>query len=947
VCAVGVLLGLLPTVASPVSAAPRTDVPPQGLLSEDLLPSDHELPAKDRQVPGLASSLQDDAGAQGIGRAVPAASGRAPGTVTVVVEARSIDAARAAVAAVEGTIVREAAGRVKADVRRDRLAALAGQGGVERVAEPRPAITDATSEGITATNSAAWQTGGFQGSGTRVAIIDLGFNGYASRVGTELPADTIADLTRCGGSATSEPHGTGVAEIVHDTAPSADLLLICIEDDIDFIDALDTLPANVDIVNGSFGFTLLDRGDGSGPVSAAVGRARDRGVLYVAAAGNSQTTHRHQNATGDTPGNDDADFVNLPGGDDALGFVVAAGGTGFVSLQWDAWPTTALDFDMYLWQNGVGIVGGSVDLQNGNDPPIEFATIANPSGADQVFFVTIDRWAGSGAPRLDLFFHGDVLAIESPTGSSISDPAVSPAAFTVGAHCYADGVVEFFSSQGPTIDGRTKPDISGPDATSGSVYGAADGCTESGFFGTSAASPHVAGAAAQVLGVNTGLDVAELQQLLEDRALESGAAGKDNAYGAGRLRLGPTGNATLATPQAFTGTTPVRLFDSRTGTQYPAESPNRITPLGPKGKVLVQVRDIVDVPDDATAVVLNVTAVTPTAAGYLTVHPGGTVPNASNLNFTKGQTVAVHVTATVGTNDKVEIYNAAGNTHVIVDLAGWYGPTGNGGPSTDRLTLLTAPGRAMDTRAGTLGYAEGAFGVSGRTTPVSEAGELAVQVAGLGGVPAEATAVVMNVTGVGPTKSTFVTAFPDGQTLPVASSVNVPAGRTVANLVIVPVGPGGTVRFYNAAGSTHLIVDVTGWYQPDVGAGYVALDPPTRNLDTRSGTGLRRGALGANGTYRLKVARYNGVPVDAAAVMLGVVAVGPSASGYLTVYPSLEPLPPTSNINFRAGATVANAVVARIGSDGRVAFTNKVGSTHVISDLAGYFIDPDDVPVPG
>ena len=121
----------------------------------------------------------------------------------------------------------------------------------------------------------------------RSPIIDGGFNGYASRLGTELPADTVVDLTRCGGPP-ARRHGTAVAEIVHDMAPDADLLLICIDDDVDFIDALDTLPADVDVVNGSFGFTLARPGRRLAARSpAAVGRARDRGVLYVAAAGNS------------------------------------------------------------------------------------------------------------------------------------------------------------------------------------------------------------------------------------------------------------------------------------------------------------------------------------------------------------------------------------------------------------------------------------------------------------------------------------------------------------------------------------------------------------------------------------------------------------------------------------------------------------------------------------
>ncbi len=118
----------------------------------------------------------------------------------------------------------------------------------------------------------------------------------------------------------------------------------------------------------------------------------------------------------------------------------------------------------------------------------------------------------------------------------------------------------------------------------------------------------------------------------------------------------------------------------------------------------------------------------------------------------------------------------------------------------------------------------------------------------------------------------------------------------------MPVGPGGIVRFYNQRGGTHLVVDVVGWMQSGVGAGYVALDPPTRDLDTRTGTGLRLGALGHGTTFKLMVQRLNGVPADAAAVMLGVVAVSPTESGWLTVYPGTASLPGTSNRELRAGS---------------------------------------------
>ncbi len=94
------------------------------------------------------------------------------------------------------------------------------------------------------------------------------------------------------------------------------------------------------------------------------------------------------------------------------------------------------------------------------------------------------------------------------------------------------------------------------------------------------------------------------------------------------------------------------------------------------------------------------------------------------------------------------------------------------------------------------------------------------------------------------------------------------------------------------------------------------------------------------------MARYEGVPGDAAAVMLSVVAVGPSAGGHLTVYPGGATRPTASNLNFPAGATTANAVLARFGSTGRIAFHNPAGNTHVISDLAGYFIDAANVQLP-
>jgi hypothetical protein len=261
----------------------------------------------------------------------------------------------------------------------------------------------------------------------------------------------------------------------------------------------------------------------------------------------------------------------------------------------------------------------------------------------------------------------------------------------------------------------------------------------------------------------------------------------------------------------------------------------------------------------------------------------------------------------------------------------------------DLMTPLTSPSRVMDTRSGVpLGYAEDVD----RTTPVGPGQTLTFEVTDDGALPADVTAVILNLTGISPTSGTYLTVYPGGGSLPTTSNLNAKKGRTTANLVVVPVGLDGAVSVYNAAGDTHMAIDVLGYFREGTGAGYVALDPPTRHLDTRTGTGLRKGALGGGVTYNLKVARYEGVPGDAAAVMLSVVAVTPSSAGYLTVFPGGGSVPNASNINFPAGATTANAVLSRIGATGRVGFYNALGNTHVISDLAGYFIDPANVQLP-
>jgi subtilisin family serine protease len=910
--------------------------------------------------PTLAPSLQDDLAAGTPvqpaveSRATP--SGGAGPMISVVVEAADSATARAAVEGVGGVVSIELTTLVQADVPVDALGRLADARGVQFVREPLVASEAVNSEGVATTGANVWQNQGWVGTNTKVAIVDSGFAGYAAKLGTELPASVETDFSRCLNPNATE-HGTAVAETVHDMAPNAALRLVCIQTDVDFVAALPTLAgAGVKVVNGSIGWTLTGRGDGSGGAdtpAGAVAALRRQGILYVAAAGNYGRRHYDVPALGDGDLDGFGDFVDISP-DDTVGFVVGGNATASVSLRWDGWPTTRQDFDLYVVGNACtpALVGSSeLDQSGAPSPlrPVEFVQFTNCSASPQVFEVYINRYSGSGTPRLDLFFDGGILDVQYFSDSSLAEPATSPSALTVGATCYLNGAIESYSSRGPTIDGRIKPDLSGPDATSNSVYGASSGTCAAGFRGTSAATPHVAGAAALLLGVNPGLDVAELQQILQDWAADAGAAGSDNVYGAGRLTLGAPAATKPPTPQPLTAVTPVRLFDSRPGVLGAAEAPfgpsGRTTPLAAGEEVSLLV-SLAGVPADATAVVLSVTATGPTGNGYLTVHPGGVRPNTANVNFAAGQTVGNHVTATIGGDGRVRVFNSdGGSTHVVVDLTAWYGPTGDGGPATSRFTPLTSPNRAIDTRPGTPGYAEAPVGPEGRTTPVQGNTDLVFSVFG-GGVPNTANAVVLNVALTGPTSTGYVTVYPADATRPVTANLNFIPGLTKSNMVITGVSNDGSVKIYNSAGATDIVVDVIGYFAPGTGAGYVALDPPVRDLDTRTGNGPRLGPLTGNFAFGLEAGRYYGVPADAAAAMLNITAVAPTTAGYITIYPNTQALPVSANLNFGTGEIVGNAAIGGLGTDARIALYNSNGLTHIVSDLAGYFVDPALQPVP-
>lgn len=341
------------------------------------------------------------------------------------------------------------------------------------------------------------------------------------------------------------------------------------------------------------------------------------------------------------------------------------------------------------------------------------------------------------------------------------------------------------------------------------------------------------------------------------------------------------------------------------------------------------------------AVALNVTAVSPTAPGSLTVFAAGTTrPYASNLNFQVAQNVPNLVVTPVGQGranaGKVSIYNgSAGTVHLLADIHGYFAGGANTGVTG---TFVPLPShRFLDTRKGT----------GARKARVAPRSGLTLRVAGTTGIPADASAVVANVTAVQGDHRGYVTAY-EGEPRPLASNLNYEMKQDRANLALVQVATNGTISLFNGAtfGSVDLVVDVTGYF---VGGGIPAVDgafipsTPFRVFDSRYPGGAPAGALT---TSKIQIFPPND-PTFAffKAVVVNVTAVQPESPGYLTTYDGVGPLPSVSSSNFVPKHDVAGAVILPVATDGTISIYNgSYGNVDLVVDVSGFFYAPGSHP---
>jgi len=390
------------------------------------------------------------------------------------------------------------------------------------------------SEGVDLTSASSYHSSGYTGSGVKVAVLDVGFDNLSSAISNGDLPNTVIKVDCTGASCVSanfssetEEHGTAVAEIVYDMAPEATLYLIKIADTLDFWDAKNyAISHGIDIINSSVVAFNTNFYDGecynNYPVCTA-NDAYNHGILWVNAAGNQ--AKRHYEASFD-PGGDEWHDENIE---------ITANGNDTIEiyLTWNAWPKTNQDYDLFLFNSSSVEVASSENSQTGTQEPTEMISYSVPSSG--TYYLSIHQYSAASNHVLEIYsLNHDLSPAEA--SSSIANPADADGAMAVGAIDYSDwttGPQETFSSRGPTNDYRIKPDICGPDWVLNYTFGR--------FFGTSAASPHVAGAAALILDRYPNYSVSQLWGCLTASAIEMG---DHNIYGHGRLNVSSCSSTT-------------------------------------------------------------------------------------------------------------------------------------------------------------------------------------------------------------------------------------------------------------------------------------------------------------------------------------------------------------------------------------------------------------------
>lgn len=426
----------------------------------------------------------------------------------------------------------------------DRLAGLLQslpQGASVRFSYPyHPA--EVISQGTGYIGAADFHGVGTDGAGIKIGIIDTGFAGLAdSQASGELsPGQQFTDYTVFPPAPMNDDagsdHGTNVAEIVHDTAPGAELFLAKISTDLELAAAVDgMIAAGINIIHQPLVWFGAAFYDGTGPICDITNDAEAAGILWTNPAGNLRLNH-YLSVFLDA----NSDLRHEFSVDQNYNTVVLQAGTPVnLTLNWDAYHSpTPVDYDLFLYDEdpdaGGTLVASSENGQSGGFP-LPYETIDYLPETSGTFYIVVSKQSSSTTDLpLTLFSFSHPFSV-NVTASSIAQPADCASAVTVGATAL-DDTPESTSSEGPTTDGRNKPDISGPTGmeTSRTMM----------FAGTSAASSYVAGSAALLSAQKAfcSLSLSDIRGALLNSVEDVSIPGFDFRTGQGRISLDADGD---------------------------------------------------------------------------------------------------------------------------------------------------------------------------------------------------------------------------------------------------------------------------------------------------------------------------------------------------------------------------------------------------------------------
>ncbi|MCU1361565.1 MAG: hypothetical protein JWN99_2854, partial [Ilumatobacteraceae bacterium] len=597
-----------------------------------------------------STAIADPRLAEAIGSA-PSDSTR----ISVEVFTYTAAAARADIGALGGIVTGSVPGEeLQVSIPAGQVQALAASDAVQTIRRPlianRP-VTDhleygpTTGENVSVINASAWQAAGITGAGVRVGIVDF-FDLSLWNPAEQGPVPDAAhrmclDTSGSGfcpavpvAGIDGEEHGVAVAEVIKDMAPDAQLYLATVGTASDLRAAIDWFSANgVLIMTRSLGAAYDGPGDGTGPLDAVVDYATTKGITWFNSAGNDAAGGYGRYSEG-TDANGYVDFQPGPGVDTSMHlygeFENSTTGycTGFDGVRWSDWgksPSQMTDYSMEIWIDGA-LEETANESQAVTGQPLEMQDFVGCSLSSNVE-LRIRRIAGGDSS-------GDIVEVglfmgaleHSDVSYSAAKPVVdsrSPSLVAVGAVDPAtSGSIAFYSSQGPTNDGRTKPDMSAPSCVHNSIYSPA--C----FNGTSAASPSAAGMAALLYQRGLAGSGVPLAALTKHLVTDLGTPGPDDVFGSGRATLpAPPPAAVDSRPSQFVPlASPTRILDTRADSATPGAH------IGPHPQFT-----LIDLPvgvPGATAVAISIVSVDSIASGYIQALPKlmGSLAASSNLN---------------------------------------------------------------------------------------------------------------------------------------------------------------------------------------------------------------------------------------------------------------------------------------------------------------------------